>query len=272
MGKNSKAQEAEMRRQYREARMREEMEKQKRQNRLMWQIVIGVIAVILVVSAVAIAISMGLGKKDASDDTDSTAVAMEDLDFSVVSLEDCTNTETETEYVRMNITYTDKDGISKTGDVVVRLFKEVAPLTVANFQKLVKADHYTGLTFHRVYSGFMIQGGNGDTANRTASSIKGEFKTNGVTNNLSHIRGVISMARTDAPDSASDQFFIMHADSTHLDGSYASFGYVVYGMDTVDGIAATDVEFASGSIDSKPTQPVNPVTINYMTFVTVAKS
>ncbi|MBQ8212524.1 MAG: peptidylprolyl isomerase [Clostridia bacterium] len=198
---------------------------------------------------------------------------MEDLDFSAVKFENVTNTESETDYVRLNISYTDRDGFLRTGDVVVRLFPEVAPNTVANFKELVSDGFYDGLTFHRVYNGFMIQGGDpeGDGTGDSGRTIKGEFTANGFTNNLRHVRGVLSMARGGySNDSASCQFFIMHEDTASLDGQYASFGYVVYGMDTVDGIAATKVEKSSPTA-TETTSPVNPVTINYATFVTVSK-
>ena len=278
MGKNSKAQDAAMRREYQEKRRREEEEKRRRENKLMWQIVIGVVAIILVITAVAVAISV-VGKN--ADDTetdenladDSNAPKMEDLDFSAVKFENVTNTESETDYVRLNISYTDRDGFLRTGDVVVRLFPEVAPNTVANFKELVGDGFYDGLTFHRVYNGFMIQGGDpeGDGTGDSGRTIKGEFTANGFTNNLRHVRGVLSMARGGySNDSASCQFFIMHEDTASLDGQYASFGYVVYGMDTVDGIAATKVEKSSPTA-TETTSPVNPVTINYATFVTVSK-
>ena len=116
---------------------------------------------------------------------------------------------------------------------------DVAPITVTNFVNLVKKGFYNGLTFHRIMSGFMIQGGdpNGDGTGGSEETIKGEFKSNGVENTMSHKRGVISMARTqNDPDSASSQFFIVQADSDFLDGDYAAFGKVTAGMDIVDKI------------------------------------
>lgn len=116
---------------------------------------------------------------------------------------------------------------------------DIAPITVTNFVNLVKKGFYNGLTFHRVMSGFMIQGGdpNGDGTGGSEETIKGEFKSNGVENTMSHKRGVISMARTqNDPDSASSQFFIVQADSDFLDGDYAAFGKVTAGMDIVDKI------------------------------------
>lgn len=124
------------------------------------------------------------------------------------------------------------------GTIKVELDADAAPVTVTNFVDLAKEGFYDGLTFHRIMSGFMIQGGDprGDGTGGSDKTIKGEFATNGVENNLSHTRGAISMARSRANDSASSQFFIVHEDSKHLDGSYAAFGYVTEGMEVVDQI------------------------------------
>lgn len=121
------------------------------------------------------------------------------------------------------------------GTINLELFYEVAPNTVSNFMSLVENKYYDGLNFHRIIPGFMIQGGAGQ---KHACPIKGEFKINGYQNPLEHARGVISMARTSDPNSQSSQFFIMHADSPHLDGSYAAFGGVTHGIEVVDKIAA----------------------------------
>lgn len=130
------------------------------------------------------------------------------------------------------------------GTIKADLYPEVAPITVENFVKLIKEDFFAGLIFHRVIYGFMIQGGGytADGAHRDAESIKGEFSSNGVSNPLKHTRGVLSMARTMFPNSASSQFFIMHENAPHLDGQYAAFGRVTDGMEVVDEIAgvATD--------------------------------
>lgn len=119
------------------------------------------------------------------------------------------------------------------------LYPEVAPITVENFVKLIEEDFFKGLIFHRVIPGFMIQGGGytKDGEHKDAESIKGEFKSNGVDNPLKHTRGVLSMARTMFPNSASSQFFIMHEDAPHLDGQYAAFGLVTDGIEVVDEIA-----------------------------------
>ena len=122
----------------------------------------------------------------------------------------------------------------------MELYPDTAPITVENFQKLVGQDFYNGLTFHRVIQGFMIQGGcpEGTGQGGPGWSIKGEFSANGVQNDLKHTRGVVSMARSQKMDSGGSQFFIVHADSPHLNGQYAAFGEVIYGMETVDLIAA----------------------------------
>ena len=126
------------------------------------------------------------------------------------------------------------------GVIQLELYPEHAPKTVANFLKLVEQGFYDGLIFHRVISGFMIQGGDpeGTGMGGAKENIIGEFAANGHANPLSHTRGVISMARAQNPNSASSQFFIMHDDGTFLDGQYAAFGKVVEGMDVVDAIAA----------------------------------
>lgn len=129
----------------------------------------------------------------------------------------------------------------ENGDVIkIELDPSAAPITVANFTELVKEGFYDGLIFHRVIRGFMIQGGDptGTGMGGSKKNIKGEFAANGVKNPLKHTRGVISMARAMNPDSASSQFFIMHQDAPHLDGSYAAFGKVVEGMEAVDRIAS----------------------------------
>ena len=129
--------------------------------------------------------------------------------------------------------------IAEYGKLELELDADVAPITVTNFVNLAKKGFYNGLTFHRIMSGFMIQGGapNGDGTGGSEETIKGEFKTNGIENTMSHKRGVISMARTqNDPDSASSQFFIVQADSDFLDGDYAAFGKVTAGMDIVDKI------------------------------------
>lgn len=132
------------------------------------------------------------------------------------------------------------------GIIKLELYKDKAPKTVENFEKLVKEGFYDGLIFHRVISGFMIQGGDpeGTGCGGSKDLIPGEFASNGFKgNDISHVRGVISMARTNFPDSASSQFFICHSDATFLDGQYAAFGRVTEGMEVVDEIAETATDF-----------------------------
>lgn len=129
--------------------------------------------------------------------------------------------------------------------MTVELYPKEAPITVANFLKLVNDGFYNGLIFHRVISGFMIQGGDplGTGYGGSENSIKGEFRANGVNNTIRHTRGVISMARSQSPNSASSQFFIMHKDAPYLDGQYAAFGKVVEGIDVVDEIASVETDY-----------------------------
>ena len=144
------------------------------------------------------------------------------------------------------------------GVIKAELYGNVAPITVDNFVKLAGEGFYDGLTFHRIISGFMIQGGdpNGNGTGGSATRIKGEFSANGVNNPVVHERGVLSMARSSAPDSASSQFFIMHQAAPHLDGSYAAFGRVLSGMDVVDAICAnTPVIDGNGTVTAA-NQPV----------------
>jgi peptidyl-prolyl cis-trans isomerase B (cyclophilin B) len=130
--------------------------------------------------------------------------------------------------------------------IEIELLPENAPNTAANFKSLVSKGFYDGLIFHRVISGFMIQGGcpKGSGTGGPGYSIKGEFSGNGVKNPLKHLRGVISMARSGHPDSAGSQFFIMHADAPYLDGQYAAFGRVISGMETVDDIASAETDLS----------------------------
>ena len=148
--------------------------------------------------------------------------------------------------------------IKNLGEITAELYPEKAPKTVENFLSLVESGFFTGLIFHRVINGFMIQGGGFDEAftQKEAKSIKGEFMANGfMANDLRHTRGVLSMARTMDPNSASSQFFIMHRNAPHLDGQYAGLGMVVEGIDVVDKIA--NVQTGSrGWYDDVPRVPV----------------
>ena len=148
--------------------------------------------------------------------------------------------------------------IQDYGTITVELDGDAAPITVQNFMDLANAGFYDGLTFHRIISGFMMQGGdpNGNGTGGSENTIKGEFSANGVENPLSHTRGAISMARAQAPDSASSQFFICHADSTFLDGQYACFGYVTDGMDVVDAVCEAAQPTDDNGTISADQQPV----------------
>lgn len=161
-----------------------------------------------------------------------SAAPAEPLDMAAVKaeidskkLEDFTESEQPTDYVKLTVT--------DFGQIVVRLRPDAAPISAQNFKDLVARHYYDGTLFHRVFPGFMIQGGAGE---EELKPIKGEFAANGVDNPLLHVRGVLSMARATAMDTATSQFFLMHADYPSLNGNYAAFGYIVAGLDTVDKI------------------------------------
>ena len=142
----------------------------------------------------------------------------------------------------------------ENGDVMKgELYPDIAPNTVNNFVSLVKKGFYDGLTFHRVIPGFMIQGGCplGTGTGGPGYRIPGEFSANGFENNLAHTPGVLSMGRAQHPDSAGSQFFIMHKNSPHLDGSYAAFGKIIEGMDIVDKIATSETDFRDRPLDEQ---------------------
>lgn len=152
------------------------------------------------------------------------------------------------------VTITMKDG----GVIRLELYPEIAPISVSNFISLVNKHFYDGLIFHRVIKGFMIQGGcpDGNGMGGPGYQIKGEFSKNGVANNLKHTEGVLSMARAMDPDSAGSQFFIMHKNSPHLDGSYAAFGKVIEGMDVVNKIAETRTDFSDRPLEPQVMESV----------------
>lgn len=157
------------------------------------------------------------------------------------------------------VTITMENGSIMTAE----LYPEIAPNTVNNFISLVKKGFYDGLIFHRVISGFMLQGGCplGRGYGDPGYSIRGEFKLNGFKNDLKHTRGVLSMARSQSPNSAGSQFFIMHKDSPHLDGQYAAFGCITSGLDVVDAIAETETDY-----DDRPTEDQRMKTVTVNTF------
>ncbi len=226
-------------------------------------ILIAAIALILIVAVVlAVSLASDSGDETAGTSADTTAgttagveVSMDAVKEEIDSLQasDFEETDKTTEFVKLSV----KDH----GDIILRLRADVAPITVANFQKLVGNKFYDGLTFHRVIENFMIQGGdpNGDGTGNSGEQIKGEFSSNGVTNHLEHIRGVLSMARGSySMDSASCQFFICNTDYPSLNGEYASFGYVVAGLDVVDSITA---------VEKNGSTPVEKVVIERACFV-----
>ena len=152
--------------------------------------------------------------------------------------------------------------IADYGVVKLELDGDAAPITVENFLALARDGFYDGLTFHRIMAGFMMQGGAPRSPEEAAAPIYGEFSANGWDNPISHVRGVISMARTSEPDSASSQFFIVHADSTFLDGQYAAFGYVTEGMEVVDAVcqAAQPID-DNGTIPAEEQPVIASVTV-----------
>jgi peptidyl-prolyl cis-trans isomerase B (cyclophilin B) len=173
-----------------------------------------------------------------------------------------TFSEEQTDYVRLKIITKKNNKLENVGEIIVQLNPEVAPITVANFKKLVAEGFYDGLIFHRVINNFMIQGGDplGTGIGGSDENITGEFANNGIENNISHVRGTISMARNGYDmNSASSQFFIVHKDSTYLDGDYAAFGSVVYGIETVDKVAVV----STNSND----KPFNDIIIESAKFV-----
>ena len=153
------------------------------------------------------------------------------------------------------------------GEMYAELYHDVAPVTVKNFMDLVRSKFFDGLIFHRVIPGFMIQGGGytPDFEQKEAKSIKGEFRANGFKNDLKHEKGVLSMARTSAPNSASSQFFIMHACAPHLDGQYAAFGKVYEGLDVVDKIAVVPTTIKMWMYQDCPRKDVVITTIEEIT-------
>ena len=157
------------------------------------------------------------------------------------------------------VTFEMEDG----GVMKAELFPQTAPNTVNNFISLIQKGYYDGLCFHRVIRGFMIQGGcpEGTGTGGPGYSIRGEFSQNGFDNDLKHQAGVLSMARTMAPDSAGSQFFIMHKDSPHLDGAYAAFGQIIEGMDVVDKIAQVQTDYMDRPMKE---QKIRSVTVDTM--------
>ena len=196
---------------------------------------------------------------DTTEEDTRIAPKADEIDLSTIESLDGVNVSDEaTDYVLLTV-----EGY---GQILIRLFPDVAPATVANFKKLVSEKFYDGLIFHRVIQNFMIQGGDpeGNGTGGSSETIRGEFANNGFENNLAHVRGVVAMARNSiSMDSASSQFYICHKTSgvKQLDGDYATFGFVVYGMDAVDKIAKVNTN------DSD--KPLKNVVITSARFVTL---
>lgn len=214
---------------------------------------------LLLIAAMEISLLTGCGDKPQSAETNTETQSETNAEtMAATETEKTTKAESEVKGDEEGKIHHIEINIKDYGSISVELDAESAPITVENFLKLAGEGFYDGLTFHRIISGFMIQGGDPEGTGMGGSdeTIKGEFSSNGVENALSHTRGTISMARSQAPDSASSQFFIVHEDSTFLDGEYAAFGHVTEGMDVVDKICdAVQAEEGSGSV-VKEDQPV----------------
>ena len=190
--------------------------------------------------AVLAGAALGCGSKDKSEASAGDADLLSGLHYAEIEVEDY-------------------------GTISLELDADTAPITVTNFVNLAKDGFYDGLTFHRIIDGFMIQGGDplGNGTGGSDETIKGEFSDNGVENDISHVRGTISMARSSDPDSASSQFFIVHQDSAYLDGQYAAFGHVTDGMDVVDAICAdTPVQDGNGTVAADDQPVIASITIS----------
>lgn len=190
--------------------------------------------------AVLAGAALGCGSKDKSEASAGNADLLSGLHYAEIEVEDY-------------------------GTISLELDADTAPITVTNFVNLAKDGFYDGLTFHRIIDGFMIQGGDplGNGTGGSDETIKGEFSDNGVENDISHVRGTISMARSSDPDSASSQFFIVHQDSTYLDGQYAAFGHVTDGMNVVDAICEdTPVQDNNGTVAADNQPVITSITIS----------
>lgn len=235
-------------------------------------IIIAVVVVLMIVAMGAYAIINNNSQNKKQQENNTNVETTKDVNNTKESVQENntenqvantqTNNETNNESEENNMYSTGKHHakivVKNYGTIALELDADVAPITVENFANLVNEGFYNGLTFHRIISGFMIQGGDplGNGTGGSSKTIKGEFASNGVKNSISHVRGTISMARSSMPNSASSQFFIVHKDSTFLDGQYAAFGTVTSGMDVVDKICAdTAVEDDNGTV-AKNNQPV----------------
>lgn len=220
------------------------------------------ITVWLLTLAFAATMLAGCGSKTDTTDTTETTEATSTADETSDGAADTTDT-SEDEELLTGLHHVTID-VQDYGTISLELDADTAPISVTNFINLANEGFYDGLTFHRIISGFMIQGGdpNGNGTGGSEKTIKGEFSANGVENDISHVRGVISMARANDPDSGSSQFFIVHEDSTSLDGQYAAFGHVTEGMDVVDAICeAVPVQDKNGTVAAADQPVITAVTV-----------
>ena len=220
------------------------------------------ITVWLLTLAFAATMLAGCGSKtntmDTTETTEETSAADETSDGAADTADTSENEELLTGLHHVTI------DVQDYGTISLELDADTAPISVTNFINLANEGFYDGLTFHRIISGFMIQGGdpNGNGTGGSQNTIKREFSAKGVENDISHVRGVISMARANDPDSGSSQFFIVHEDSTFLDGQYAAFGHVTDGMDVVDAICeAVPVQDNNGTVAAADQPVITAVTV-----------
>ena len=218
-------------------------------------VIVGVIAAIVIIWAV---VDDARGKKTAQTTSGSAGSASSEAVSEAAGSgeQDAAATALITGAEGLTVSHYADIEIRDYGTVTVALSEEIAPLTVKNFVSLAESGFYDGLTFHRIINGFMMQGGAPASTDSSVANVKGEFSANGVANPISHVRGAISMARANAPDSGSSQFFIVQADSTYLDGQYAGFGFVTEGMDVVDRICADAKPTDNNGSIKKEEQPV----------------
>ena len=220
------------------------------------------ITVWLLTLAFAATMLAGCGSKTDTTETTETTEATSAADETSDGAADTADT-SENEELLTGLHHVTID-VQDYGTISLELDADTAPISVTNFINLANEGFYDGLTFHRIISGFMIQGGdpNGNGTGGSEKTIKGEFSANGVENDISHVRGVISMARANDPDSGSSQFFIVHEDSTFLDGQYAAFGHVTDGMDVVDAICeAVSVQDNNGTVAAADQPVITAVTV-----------
>lgn len=220
------------------------------------------ITVWLLTLAFAATMLAGCGSKTDTTDTTETTEATSATDETSDGAADTADTSEDGELLT-GLHHVTID-VQDYGTISLELDADTAPISVTNFINLANEGFYDGLTFHRIISGFMIQGGdpNGNGTGGSEKTIKGEFSANGVENDISHVRGVISMARANDPDSGSSQFFIVHEDSTFLDGQYAAFGHVTDGMDVVDAICeAVPVQDNNGTVAAADQPVITAVTV-----------